>query len=189
MSHVGGFTRVRAITSLAFLLLLCAAALSSRLNARGADPASSEQAAQPDEIRAMWVLRTSLTTPDRISALVQAARDHGFNTLFVQVRGRGDAYFLGGSEPRPPELLRQPEGFDPLASVLRLAHASGLRVHAWVNVNLVSSAVDLPAAREHVIYRHPAWLMIPVRSRRTSPRWNPKAPRTLASSPGGRAPT
>ena len=123
MSHPGGFTRVRAITSLALLLLLCAAALSSRLNARGADPASSEQAAQPDEIRAMWVLRTSLTTPDRISALVQAARDHGFNTLFVQVRGRGDAYFLGGSEPRPPELLRQPEGFDPLASVLRLAHA------------------------------------------------------------------
>ena len=152
---------MRAITSLTLLLLLCAAALSSNLNARGADPSSSEQAAQPDEIRAMWVLRTSLTTPDRISALVQAARDHGFNTLFVQVRGRGDAYFLGGSEPRPPELLRQPEGFDPLASVLRLAHASGLRVHAWVNINLVSSAVDLPAAREHVIYRHPAWLMVP----------------------------
>ena len=97
MSHRGGFTRVRAITSLTLLLLLCAAALSSRLNARGADPSSSEQAAQPDEIRAMWVLRTSLTTPDRIATLVQAARDHGFNTLFVQVRGRGDAYYLGGS--------------------------------------------------------------------------------------------
>jgi uncharacterized lipoprotein YddW (UPF0748 family) len=160
MSHVGRWTGVRAITSLTLLLALCAAALPPGLKAHAADPRSSE-GTLPDEIRAMWVLRTSLTSPERISALVQAARDHGFNTLFVQVRGRGDSYFLGGLEPRPPELLRQPEGFDPLASVLRAAHASGLRVHAWVNVNLVSSAVDLPASREHVIYRHPGWLMVP----------------------------
>ena len=32
----------------------------------------------------------------------------------------------------------------------RAAHAAGLQVHAWVNVNLSSSAADLPAAREHV---------------------------------------
>jgi uncharacterized lipoprotein YddW (UPF0748 family) len=30
-----------------------------------------------------------------------------------------------------------------------------------VNVNLVSSAAELPLARDHVIYRHPAWLMVP----------------------------
>ena len=41
------------------------------------------------------------------------------------------------------------------------AHEAGLQVHAWINVNLVASAVDLPAAREHVIYRHPEWLMVP----------------------------
>jgi uncharacterized lipoprotein YddW (UPF0748 family) len=109
----------------------------------------------------MWVLRTSLTTPEHIATLVRTARDHGFNTLLVQVRGRGDAYFLGGIEPRPAELLRQPEGFDPLASVLQAGHAAGLRVHAWVNVNLISSAADLPTAREHLIYRHPGWLMVP----------------------------
>ena len=34
-------------------------------------------------------------------------------------------------------------------------------MHAWVNVNLVSSAVDLPIAREHLVYRHPEWLMVP----------------------------
>jgi uncharacterized lipoprotein YddW (UPF0748 family) len=34
-------------------------------------------------------------------------------------------------------------------------------VHAWINVNLVSSAVDLPRAREHLVYRHPEWLMVP----------------------------
>jgi uncharacterized lipoprotein YddW (UPF0748 family) len=160
MSHVGRWIRVRAILALPLLLTVCAAGLSTAVHARSSD-ASPADAGAPDEIRALWVLRGSLTTPDQISTLVRAARDHGFNTLFVQVRGRGDAFFLGGTEPRPPELLRQPEGFDPLAAVLRAAHASGLRVHAWVNVNLVSSAVYLPSAREHVIYRHPAWLMIP----------------------------
>ena len=113
------------------------------------------------EVRALWVLRTSLTTPDSITALVRAAKDHGFNTLFVQVRGRGDAYYQGGSEPRATDLLRQPDTFDPLATVVQSAHAAGLRVHAWINVNLVSSAVELPLAREHLIYRHPSWLMVP----------------------------
>ena len=113
------------------------------------------------ETRALWVLRTSLTTPDHIAALVRSARDNGFNTLLVQVRGRGDAYYLGGVEPRPADLLRQPDTFDPLASVLEAGHAAGLRVHAWVNVNLISSATDLPAAREHVVYRHASWLMVP----------------------------
>jgi uncharacterized lipoprotein YddW (UPF0748 family) len=113
------------------------------------------------ETRALWVLRTSLTTPEHIAALVRSAREHGFNTLLVQVRGRGDAYYLGGVEPRASDLLRQADTFDPLAAVLETGHAAGLRVHAWVNVNLISSATDLPAAREHVVYRHAPWLMVP----------------------------
>src|SRR5688500_12917070 len=40
------------------------------------------------ETRALWVLRTSLTSPASIASLVEAARQHGFNTLLVQVRGR-----------------------------------------------------------------------------------------------------
>jgi uncharacterized lipoprotein YddW (UPF0748 family) len=115
----------------------------------------------PEETRALWVLRASLATPDSIATLVRSAHEHGFNTLLVQVRGRGDAYYRGGLEPRPADLLRQPDAFDPLRAVLESAHAAGLRVHAWVNVNLISSASDLPAAREHVVYRHPSWLMVP----------------------------
>ena len=51
--------------------------------------------------------------------------------------------------------------FDPLADAIAKAHEAGLRVHAWINVNLIASATDLPAAREHVVYRHPEWLMVP----------------------------
>jgi uncharacterized lipoprotein YddW (UPF0748 family) len=92
--------------------------------------------------------------------MVDTAKSGGFNALIVQVRGRGDAYFLGGVEPRPAALAAQPT-FDPLAVTIARAHEAGLQVHAWINVNLVASAVDRPAARDHVIYRHPEWLMVP----------------------------
>src|SRR5437868_720349 len=75
-------------------------------------------AAPAAEIRALWVTRSSLTTPLGITALVKTARDQGFNTLLVQVRGRGDAYFASELEPRPADLSRQPASFDPLAAVL-----------------------------------------------------------------------
>ena len=118
--------------------------------------------AQPSsEVRALWVTRVSLTSPESISALVRSARASGFNTLLVQVRGRGDAYFADGLEPRADGLAAQRPDFDPLQLVITRAHAEDLRVHAWVNVNLVASAAELPAGRGHVIYRHPEWLMVP----------------------------
>ena len=163
MISAGSWIRWRAAGALVIVSVICAGwgPAAVRAVAQSISAAPTEVLAQGDETRALWVLRTSLTTPASIATLVRVAREHGFNTLLVQVRGRGDAYFRGGIEPRPAELLRQPAGFDPLATVITEAHDAGLRVHAWVNVNLVSSAVDLPAAREHVIYRHPAWLMVP----------------------------
>ena len=123
--------------------------------------AVNAQTPADDEVRALWVLRTSLTSPQAIEAMVRAARDNGFNTLLVQVRSRGDAYFNGGLEPRASRLALQPPSFDPLHAVLTSAHELELNVHAWINVNLVASASDLPSSRSHVIYRHPEWLMVP----------------------------
>lgn len=122
--------------------------------------AQSPAAAAP-ETRALWVTRSSLGTPASIATLVQTAATQGFNTLLVQVRGRGDAYYRSDLEPRAADLSRQAATFDPLASVLAEAHERGIRVHAWVSVNLVSSAFELPAAPEHLVYRHPEWLMVP----------------------------
>ena len=112
------------------------------------------------QTRALWVTRATLTSPDSIKKMVAAAQSGGFNTLIVQVRGRGDAYYTGTVEPRAAELAARPE-FDPLATVIEQAHAAGLDVHAWVAVNLVSSSVSLPASRDHVVYRAPEWLMVP----------------------------
>ena len=112
-----------------------------------------------DEVRALWVVRTSLTSPQAIDEVVASAQQGGFNTLLVQVRERGDAYFLNGLEPRPAALVSQP-AFDPLAEAIAKAHARGLAVHAWINVNLVSGT-NVPGDRAHIVYRHPEWLMVP----------------------------
>jgi uncharacterized lipoprotein YddW (UPF0748 family) len=124
-------------------------------------PATPQAGASPAEVRALWVTRGSLVSPESVRAMVQSAAASGFNTLLVQVRGRGDAYFASRVEPRADALASQPASFDPLAVTLALARAEGLRVHAWVNVNLTSSGADLPTSRAHVVYEHPEWLMIP----------------------------
>src|SRR4051812_21421675 len=112
-----------------------------------------------DEVRALWMPPASLTSPQTIDETVNGAGKSGMNTLLVQVRKRGDAYFLNALEPRPASLSSQP-AFDPLAEVIAKGHARGLSVHAWINVNLVT-ATDVPASRAHIVYRHPEWLMVP----------------------------
>ncbi len=129
----------------------------------------------PDEVRGLWVLRSSLTSPQRITELVRTAAAGGYNTLLVQVRGRGDAYYDSAIDPRATDLRAQPASFDPLAATLTAAHAAGLSVHAWFNVNLVASASTLPRAREHVVVRHPEWLMVPAGLASALGRLDPRA--------------
>ncbi len=120
------------------------------------------QTAKPaSEVRALWVVRTTLTSPEKIRAMVQAAKNNGFNTLIVQVRGRGDAYYRSRHEPRAPELKDQPALFDPLALTLVEAKKFGLEVHAWLNTSLLANLDALPTDPRHVYNRHPEWLAVP----------------------------
>jgi uncharacterized lipoprotein YddW (UPF0748 family) len=135
------------------VVLLLLAALIFRADA-------NEAPAGQHEVRALWVIRTTLTTPDKISGMVHQAKDCGFNTLIVQVRGRGDAYYRSAFEPRAEELKAMPDTFDPLAQVLEQAHRAGLKVHAWINMGFVSPANALPPSPSHIVNRHPEWLMV-----------------------------
>ncbi|HEV8188841.1 MAG TPA: family 10 glycosylhydrolase [Pyrinomonadaceae bacterium] len=113
------------------------------------------------EVRALWVVRTTLTSPEKIHQLVNAAADNGFNTLIVQIRGRGDAYYNSKVEPRASELKDQPQSFDPLALTLTEAHKRGLKVHGWINTNLLANLDALPTDPAHVYNKHPEWLAVP----------------------------
>lgn len=129
-----------------------------------ARPAATQATQTTGEVRGLWVLRSTLATPRGIQQMVETAQRGGFNTLLVQVRGRGDAYYNSRVEPRAAELDDAPATFDPLAATLAAAHAAGLKVHAWFNVDLVSSATVLPRSRAHIVARHPEWLMVPRRA-------------------------
>lgn len=113
------------------------------------------------EVRALWVVRTSLTSVPKIQAMVKAAAENGFNTLIVQVRGRGDAYYHSRQEPRATELKDQPADFDPLAVTLGEAKQRGLKVHAWLNTSLLANLDALPTDPKHVYNKHPEWLAVP----------------------------
>jgi len=113
------------------------------------------------EVRALWVVRTTLISPEKIRQLVASAADNGFNTLIVQIRGRGDAYYKSRVEPRAVELKDQPASFDPLAFTLAEAHQRGLKVHGWLNTSLLANLDALPVDPTHVYNKHPEWLAVP----------------------------
>jgi uncharacterized lipoprotein YddW (UPF0748 family) len=125
------------------------------------EPTRGQPIPASGEVRALWVVRTTLTTPEKIHQMVERAATAGFNTLIVQVRGRGDAYYQSRWEPRAAELKDQPADFDPLAVTIATAHQRGLKVHAWLNTSLLANLDALPDSPRHVFNAHPEWLAVP----------------------------
>ncbi len=119
-----------------------------------------------DEIRALWVVRHALASREEIDRVVDAAVRGRFQLLFVQIRGRGDAYYRSSIEPPANELASSPEEFDPLQYILARAHGAGITVHAWVNVFYVWSDGDSSPPPGHVVSRHPEWLLVDAEGRR-----------------------
>ena len=122
--------------------------------------ASQAAAAAPAELRGLWVVRTALVSPQDVDRVVDQAADAGFNALFVQVRGRGDAFYRSELVPRSVLLGAKQRDFDPLASLLARARQRGLQVHAWVNV-LLTAHFGQPLPGGHVLASHPEWVMVP----------------------------
>jgi uncharacterized lipoprotein YddW (UPF0748 family) len=124
-------------------------------------PTQGHAQSTSNEVRALWVVRNTLTTPEKIHQLIDRAAAAGFNTLIVQVRGRGDAYYDSRWEPRAIELKNQPVDWDPFKVVIAEAHQRGLKVHAWLNTSLLANLDALPDNPKHVYKAHPEWLAVP----------------------------
>jgi uncharacterized lipoprotein YddW (UPF0748 family) len=105
-------------------------------------------------------VRHTLGQPDSVRAMARRAAEAGFNTLIVQVRGRGDAYYRSRWEPPPPRPANGADA-DGLARTIREAHRRRLTVHAWINTHLVANADTLPVDSAHFVYRRPDLLAVP----------------------------
>lgn len=127
-------------------------------------------------VRALWVVRTALVHPDSVRAVVERAHRGGFNTLLVQVRGRGDAWYRSGLEPRGEPLAGTHPSYDPLGLMVEEARGRGLQVHAWINAHLVAGARTLPTDELHLVNRRPEWLAVPRELARELFHVDPRAP-------------
>jgi len=117
---------------------------------------SAELVAQP--VQGIWVVRHSITSAQKVRKLVDFAVANGYTDLFVQVRGRGDAYYNSALVPRSNLLPRGT--YDPLQDIIPLAHSRGIRIHAWVNMYLSWSARKLPADPNHIVNQYPQWVEV-----------------------------
>jgi len=146
----------------------------------------------PDnEIRALWVVRDALTSPEKVGKLVDFAVQTRTHMLFVQVRGRADSFYLSAIDP-PASILEAPiADFDPLAYLVTLAHRNGIAVHAWINVFLVWSDMSKAPPPTHLAARHPDWLLTDAggvrMDRIPSSRWKKAGLEGWFVSPGSRA--
>jgi len=96
-------------------------------------------------LRTFWASRASLESPDAVRRAVAAAADGAFDTMMVPVALVADSLQV----------------FDGAREMITEARGRGLRVHAWIEVTLVAANGELPASRDHVLYQHPEWLMVP----------------------------
>lgn len=145
-------------------MLACSVALGALLAACGGDEprpsraneSQSALAAPAPETppplpprRGLWVLAEGsqrvLESAERVDELVADAQQLGARDLFVQVYRGGRAWYASTlADDRPFEDAVAANGEDLLARLLALAHARGLRVHAWVNVVSLSQNLDAP---------------------------------------------
>lgn len=105
----------RTVRRTAFLLVLVALSVSAGREAARGDTTNNE-------VRALWVQRGTLTSAPAIISLIDTATAAGFNTLLVQARGRGDAYYVSRLEPRGAALASQDPSFDPLELAVTAGH-------------------------------------------------------------------
>lgn len=111
------------------------------------------------EYRGFWVdtFNTTLNNHRDVLQVVANAQAAKANALFVQVRRRGDAWYLNSLEPPPDGVPIEP-GFDPLQDLINVAHGNGLEVHAFVIVGAVWNRHPVilgpPSSPLHVFNRH-----------------------------------
>ena len=87
------------------------------------------------------------------------------NAVVMQVRPTADAFYPSKLEPWSQYLTGrqglEPEGgFDPLAYMIRTAHANNMEFHAWLNPYRLTNDLDTSKlAPNHLFYTHRDWVV------------------------------
>ncbi|GHF51091.1 uncharacterized lipoprotein YddW (UPF0748 family) [Deinococcus metalli] len=119
-------------------------------------PAPAVPAPAPaSTLRGLWVdaFGPGLKTRAQAQQTVDDAARLGVNTLFVQAVRRADCLCLKSAYPpvTDPDLEKN---FDPLAVMVKLAHARGMRVIAWASVTGAFNSAAPNTDPRHVFRTH-----------------------------------
>lgn len=116
--------------------------------------------------KAIWATSWEIATPQDIVKIVKYAYTYNYDSIFAEIRYRGDALYIPNREnhdypnfePISRLLSEQEPGFDPLDYLLKLAHLFSIEVHGWFTTFVVTSnnIDNLPPS--HVYRRHPEWI-------------------------------
>ena len=110
--------------------------------------------APPLNHKCIWIVRHSLYSKEDIDSALIYAYNSGYDKLFVQVRGRGDAFYNSKYVKKNGNINGE---FDPLRYTLKLGHALGLEIHAWFNTYILWSANSDPEDSNHILFQNPTW--------------------------------
>ncbi len=89
------------------------------------------------EVRAVWVTRFAYSSAAEVKGIIDRAAAAGFNVVYFQIRGNGDAYYKSTLVPWAKKLtgtLGKDPGWDPLQTAIDEAHLKGIQLHAYWNV-------------------------------------------------------
>jgi uncharacterized lipoprotein YddW (UPF0748 family) len=107
------------------------------------------------QYRGLWVdtFNTRFATPEDVAAIVARATQARANLIVVQVRRRGDAWYLDGREPLA-EGITFPADFDPLRELIARGHDAGIAIHAAVTIGAIWNQATAPRHPAHVFNLH-----------------------------------
>lgn len=112
--------------------------------------------AEDVNIQALWIVRDDMASKKLIDAAISFSIDKKFTDVFVQIRGRGDAYYNSNLVPRA-DLISKTD-FDPLAYIITKTKGLDLKIHAWLNVYYLWSSPEEPKHKDHLLLTHPEWI-------------------------------
>ncbi|MFL3009161.1 MAG: glycoside hydrolase family 10 protein [Candidatus Neomarinimicrobiota bacterium] len=112
--------------------------------------------AEDTKIKALWIVRDDMVSKKLIDAAISFSVEKNFTDVFVQIRGRGDAYYSSNFVPRA-DLISKTD-FDPLAYIINKTKSLDLKIHAWLNVYYLWSSPQRPKHKDHLLLTHPDWI-------------------------------
>jgi uncharacterized lipoprotein YddW (UPF0748 family) len=122
------------------------------------------------EVRAVWISTASGDWPSStkrdeqqrsLIEIFETVKNHNLNTIFFQVRPRGNTYYRSEIEPWASHLTGttgKDPGWDPLQFAISEAHKRGLELHAWFNVAKVWGLDTPPKDPKHLLQKHREWV-------------------------------